>query len=105
MSDGRLWRITRAAAIVWGVAVAAVSVVFLLEQLGIWSDTRLTADETARRLRAQLGVDWTFSCTREEGDETIPGDVDYYCHPSRAEEVGYFVDTDATSIEIVSQTG
>jgi hypothetical protein len=105
MADSRPWRIARAAAILWGIAVAAVTAVLLLQQFGPWPDTRLPADETARQLRAQLGVDWTFSCTREEGDETIPGDIDYYCHPSRDEEVGYFVDADRTSIEIVSVTG
>ena len=105
MADSRPWRIARAAAILWGIAVAAVTAVLLLQQFGLWPDTRLPADETARQLRAQLGVDWTFSCTREEGDETIPGDIDYYCHPSRDEEVGYFVDADRTSIEIVSVTG
>ena len=96
---------TRTAAIFWGVAVAAVTAVILLQQFGPWRDTRLPADETARQLKAQLGVDWTFSCTREEADETIPTDIDYYCHPSRAEEIGYFVDTDHNSIEIVSRTG
>jgi hypothetical protein len=105
MEEGRVWRITRAAAISWGVAVAAVTAVILLQQFGPWPDARLPADETARQLKAQLGVEWTFSCTRQEADETIPADIDYYCHPSRPEEVGYFVDTDRASIEIVSVTG
>ena len=39
------------------------------------------------------------------GRQTIPADIDYYCHPSRPEEVGYFVDTDRAGIEIVSVTG
>jgi hypothetical protein len=105
MEEGRVWRITRAAAIFWGVAVAAVTAVILLQQFGPWPDTRLPADETARQLKAQLGVEWTFSCTRQEADETIPADIDYYCQPSRPEEVGYFVDTDRARIEIVSVTG
>jgi hypothetical protein len=105
MPDGRLWRWTRWAAMFWGLAVAAVTAVVLLWQFGLWPDSRLPAAETARQLRARLGVDWTFSCTREEGDETIPGEIDYYCRPSRDEEVGYFVETDSASIQIVSRTG
>jgi hypothetical protein len=101
--DGRrrACRITRLAAILWGVAVG----VFVLQHVGARSDTRLPADETARQLEEQLGVAWAFSCTRAEGDESIPAEIDYFCQPSRADEVGYFVDTDRTSIEIVSATG
>jgi hypothetical protein len=105
MEEVRVWRVTRAAAIFWGVGVAAVTAVIVVQQFGPWFDTRLPADETARQLKAQLRVNWTFSCTRQEADETIPADIDYYCHPSRPEEIGYFVDTDRTSIEIVSRTG
>jgi hypothetical protein len=78
---------------------------FVMQPFGLWPDTRLSAEETARQLRARLGVEWTFTCMREEADETIPADIDYYCQPSRPEEIGYFVDTNRSSIEIVSRTG
>ena len=88
-----------------GVAVTAATAVALLYQFGVWPDSRLSAEETARQLSAQLGVEWTFSCTRQANDGTLPADIDYFCQPSRPEEVGYWVDTDRRSIEIVAKSG
>ena len=96
---------TRRRGLLLVMAVVGGIAVLVFQPFGPWPDTRLSAEETARQLRARLGVEWTFACTREEADETIPGDIDYYCQPSRAEEVGYFVDTDRSNIEIVSRTG
>jgi hypothetical protein len=104
MADGRSRRSTPRAGILAAVGVAVAAVV-LLQQFGVWPDSRLPADESARQLKARLGVEWTFSCTREENDGTLPADIDYYCHPSRPEEIGYFVDTDRTTIEIIARTG
>ena len=89
----------------WAIAVTAVTALVLLQQFDVWPDSSLSADETARLLRARLGVEWTFSCTTKENDGTLPADVDYYCQPSHDEEIGYFVDTDHTGIEIVARTG
>ena len=105
MADGGSSRWIRRAAIFWAIAVAVVTALVLLQQFGVRADSRLPAEETARQLRAQLGVEWTFSCTRKENEGTLPADVDYYCEPSREEEIGYFVDTDQTSVEIVARTG
>ena len=88
-----------------GVSPSLPSLQVLLDVFWVWPDTRLSADETARQLRARLRVEWTFSCTPMERDESIPADIDYYCDPSRHQEIGYFVDTDRTSIEIVAVTG
>jgi len=95
----------RRPSLLWALAVVAVTAFVVTQPFGPWPDTRLSAEETARQLRAKLRVEWIFTCTREEADETIPADIDYYCAPSRPEEIGYFVDTDRASIEIVSQTG
>ena len=99
------WRWIRRASLLWAVAVVAVTAFFITRGFGFWPDSRLPPEETARQLRTQLDVVWTFTCTRAEADETIPADIDYYCQPSRSEEIGYFVDTDGSSIEIVSRTG
>ena len=105
MTHSGSWRWIRLASLVWVLAVVAVTAFLLIHQFGPWSDTRLSAEETARQLRARLGVEWTFTCTREENDGTLPADIDYYCDPSRPEEIGYFVDTDRSNIVIVSRTG
>jgi hypothetical protein len=105
MTRSGWWRWIRRASLVWALAVVAVTGFLLIQQFGPWSDTRLSAAETARQLRAKLGVEWTFTCTREENDGTLPAGIDYYCDPSWPEEIGYFVDTDRSNIEIVSRTG
>lgn len=91
--------------LLWALAVISVAAFLAIQPFGPWPDTRLSAEETARQLRAKLGVEWTFMCRRKEADETIPADIDYYCAQARREEIGYFVDTDRSSIEIVSRTG
>lgn len=89
-----------------GLAVACVTAgLFLFWLLASWSDPRLPADEAAKRLRATLGVEWTFVCTEEGRDETIPANIDYICQPSRVNEVGYWIETDESSITIVGHTG
>ena len=92
----------RRLSIVLGIALAAVAGLFVLRAL----DPRLPSDEAARQLRERLGVEWTFVCTAASNDGTLPADIDYYCHPSRSEEVGYWIETDESSIvEIVGVTG
>ena len=105
MAGRARWRWIRRVSLLWAVALVAVTAFFLTRELGLWPDSRLPPEETARQLRAQLGVEWTFTCKRAEADETIPAAIDYYCHPSRPQEIGYFVDTDRSNIEIVSVTG
>ena len=105
MADRDRWRWIRRGSLLWAVAVVAVTALFMAREFGLWPDSRLPPEETARRLQARLDVEWTFTCTKAEADETIPADIDYYCHPSRPEEIGYFVDTDRSSIKIVSRTG
>jgi len=61
-------------------------------------DPRLPREEAARQLRERLGVEWTFTCTPASNDGTLPADIDYYCHPSRSEEVGYWIETDKVGI-------
>jgi len=68
-------------------------------------DPRLSPDEAARQLREHLGVDWTFVCTPSHNDGSLPADVDYLCEPSLPEEVGYWLGTDRSGIEIVARTG
>jgi hypothetical protein len=105
MAGGGRWRWIRLAALLWAIAVVVVTAFFVTREFGLWPDSRLSPEETARQLRDRLHVQWTFTCTRAENDGSLPAEVDYLCQPSRAEEVGYFVDTDSSSIEIVSQTG
>ena len=73
MTHSGSWRWIRLASLVWVLAVVAVTAFLLIHQFRPWSDTRLSVEETARQLRARLGVEWTFTCTREENDGTLPG--------------------------------
>jgi hypothetical protein len=81
--------------------------------LTIWSvvwwrpwDSRLSADQAARALRAKLHTRWTFTCKRQENDGTISmKDVDYLCEPSEPAEFGYWIGTNARRITEIQPTG
>jgi len=92
-------------ALVWALAVIGATSMAVGWWLDPFSDPRLNADKSAALLRARLGVDWTFVCTSAENDGTLPADVDYVCQPSRASEIGYWLETDDSSITIVGRTG
>jgi hypothetical protein len=88
----------------WFVAVVVVTTVLLTRELG-WRDSRLPADEAALQLRQKLHVSWTFTCERAENDGTLLADIDYYCGPSDPEQIGWWIDSDESGVELVARTG
>jgi hypothetical protein len=92
----------RRLSIVLAISSAVVGAFFFWTQV---VDPRLPREEAARQLRERLGVEWTFVCTPAGNDGTLPADIDYRCDPSRSEEIGYFIETDDSGIEIVARSG
>jgi len=76
------------------VFAAVLAVVPIWRVISDVYDPRTSAEDTAAALQQRLHTKYGFTCTREEGDQTIElADVDYVCQATRPSEPGYWVGT------------